>query len=204
MKKYLLLFIPFLFCCTPATKVTATWKNPSASKSYHSIFIATLSSNTVSRSTIETEMANAFAKKGLVTIKSIDEIPPTFKQDSTSKSALLEKIKSTGSEAILTISLLKKATESRYVSGGYSPASHYGYYSSFGGYYSYAYPNAYSPGYYENEDVYYLETNLYDSQTEMLVWSAQSKTESYGSHLSLAKEYAAIMVDQMMRENIIR
>jgi hypothetical protein len=199
----LLIFIPLLFACTPSTKVIATWKNPSAAKSYHSVFIATLTSNTVSRSSIETEIANAFSKKGIVSVKSIDEIPPTFKQDSTSKGILLEKIRSKGSDAILTVTLLRKATESRYVSGSYYPSSRYGYYSSFGGYYNYAYPNAYSPGYYESEDVYYLETNLYDSQTEMLIWSAQSKTESYGSLNSLAKEYATIIVDQMFAEKII-
>ena len=205
MKKFrLLLLFPLLVACYPSTKVIASWKNPGTTKTYHSVFIATLTSNTVSRSTIETEMSNAFSKKGLVTVKSIDEFPPTMKQDSTTKGQLLDRIKNKGSEAILTISLLRKETESRYVSGGYAPVSHYGYYSSFGGYYNYAYPTAYSPGYYEKEDVYYLETNLYDAQTESLIWSAQSRTDSYGSVPTLAKEYANVIVEQMLRENVIK
>src|SRR6478672_2980498 len=98
MKNYRLLFLlPLMIGCYTGTKVVASWKNPTISKSYHSIFVATLTSNTVSRSTIETEMANAFSRKGLVTIKSIDEIPPTFKQDSTAKGQILQKIREKGS-----------------------------------------------------------------------------------------------------------
>src|SRR4051812_8815220 len=137
MKKLKLVFLfPLFVACYPTTKVTASWKNPAASRSYHSVFVATLTSNTVSKSTIENEIANAFSKKNISSVKSIDEFPPTFKRDTIAKEELLEKIRNRGSEAILTVSLLRKETESRYVSGSYAPMSSYGYYSSFGGYYN--------------------------------------------------------------------
>lgn len=196
-----------LFSCAPTTKITGSWKNPSPpAKEYQTIFIATLSSNTIVKSTTENDMALALNKHGFKTIKSIDEFPPTFLNDSIPKEALMEKVRKKKNDAILTISLLKKETESRYVRGSYpySPVTIYPYYASFWGYYSYWYPYTYNPGYYTNEYVYYFETNFYDSSDETLLWSAQSETYSYSGLSSFSKELANVIVDKMKKDGIIK
>ena len=193
----------FLSGCYPTTKITGSWKIPEISRTYHNVFVAALTGNTIAKSTIENELSTALNNKGIKTMKSMEEIPPTYGNDSISRSQLLERVQQSGSDAILTISLLKKETESRYVSGNYAPVSRWDYYNSFGGYYNHWYPYAYSPGYYQKDNVYYLETNLYDTKKEVLLWSAQSRTYSYESLQALSKEYAAVVVDQMIREKVI-
>jgi hypothetical protein len=196
----------FLFSCAPATKITGSWKNPvPTTREYKTIFIATLSNNTIARSTTENDFADALNKYGIKTIKSIDEFPPAFLNDSVSKEVLLDKIKKKNSDGILTVSLLKKETESRYQRGGYpyAPVTVYPYYYNFSGYYSYWYPYTYSPGYYVNEYVYYFETNFYDGSTENLLWSAQSETYTYSGLSSVSKEFATVIVSKMAKEGVI-
>lgn len=206
MKKIILLFA-FLSACAPTTYITGTWKNPkSDGRDYRNIFIATLTGNTVARSTTENDMEKALQKYGVNTTKSLSEFPPSFAADSIPREDLMKKVKARSADAILTISLLKKSTESRYVRGGYDymPMARFGYYGTFWGYYNYWHPYAYSPGYYSDEDVYYLETNLYDVATEALLWSAQSKTYTYSGLSSVSKEFATRIAEKMKSDGILK
>lgn len=198
----LLVFI--MAACAPSSKITSTWKNDKQSgKSYSSVFIAVLTGNTITKSIVENEFDKALFNKNIPSIKSIDEFPPKFTIDSIPKNEIMKRVKEKGSESILTISILKKATESRYISGVYSPGMRWGYYNNFWGYYSYWYPYVYSPDYYVNEEVYYMETNLYDINSEELIWSAQSQTYDMDNLRSFAKEFAVSAVDKLMNDGIL-
>jgi hypothetical protein len=61
----------------------------------------------------------------------------------------------------------------------------------------------YAPGYYAQDKVYYLETNLYDAQTEQLIWAAQSKTYDPGSIDSFLKGYVQTIYNQMVKDGLI-
>ncbi len=208
MKKTALLFatICLLASCAPTTQITGSWKNPKQTTTeVQSVFIAALTGNIVAKSTLENNISDALAKQNISTIKSVDEFPPSLLKDSIPKEIVMDKIKKKSHQAILTISLLKKKTESRYIRGStaYAPMARYGYYDNFYGYYSYWSAYAYSPGYYVNDDVYYLETNLYDSKTEALIWSAQSKTYSYDGLSSFSKTFAKVIIKKMKDDGVI-
>lgn len=197
-------FLAFCIACAPTTKITASWKSSTQPRtSYKTIFVAALMSNSVVKSALENDMSAALEKQGIKTIKSINEFPPHFGKDSVSRENLMKAVRKGGEGAILTISILKKETESRYVSGGYYPVGRFGYYNNFWGYYNYWYPNTYSPSYYTDEDVYYLEANLYNSSTELLLWSAQTRTYSYDGITSFSREFADIIVAGMKRDGVL-
>ena len=61
----------------------------------------------------------------------------------------------------------------------------------------------YSPGYYEDDKVYYIETNLYDADTEELLWSAQSETYNPTSLPDFASDFAEVVVARMEKENLL-
>jgi hypothetical protein len=190
--------------CSPNTKITGSWKSPAISRNYHHVFVTALTANTVVRSTVEEEMAKALKARGLSATKSLDVFPPGFAQDSVNRATIVPTIRKMKADGILTISVQKKETETRYVSGGYAPASQWNYYGSYGGYYNHMYPTVYNPGYYEQQEVYYLETNLYDSSSELLVWSAQSRTYIYDDLPSLTREFASIVVSRMAKEGVLK
>lgn len=209
MKKTALLFLilALVISCAPTTKITGSWKNPKQpTTNITTIFVAALTGNLVAKSTLENDLTAVLSKENIMTIKSVDELPPSLLKDSIPKEKVMAKIKSKSHEVILTISLLKKKTESRYVRGvqTYSPMMLYGYYDSFWGYYSYWSPYAYSPGYYVKDDIYFLESNLYDSKTETLLWSAQSQTYSYEGLTSFSKKFSKVIVKQMKKDGVLK
>jgi len=206
MKKLILLLVAITTfgCETTSTVITGSWKSPKQTKAYSNLLIAALTSHAIAKSTIETELAAAFAASGVKAVKSIDEFPPNLAVSDSDKQVLMGKMKSIGSDAVLTVSLLRKETESRYTPGSiaYDPYS-FGYYRQFWGYYSYWYPDVYEPGYYTTEQTYYMETNLYDAVTEDLVWSAQSETYNPADLSTFAVEFANTIISQLKADHVI-
>lgn len=194
-----------LCACTTPTMITGSWKSPAYNqKNYESIVVAALTSNVVGKSAIERDLSDLLSKENITASRSIDLFPPKMNASDSDKVALMKAVKGKGTEAILTITLLKKETESRYVPGyAYNPYQ-FGYYRSFGGYYSYWYPYSYNPGYYTENTIYYLETNLYDAKTEELVWSAQSRTYDNDDLASFSKEFSKSIVAKMRADGLLR
>lgn len=206
MKKniiYLLLAFVLFECCAPTTYITGSWKSPaSATQQYKNILVAALTDNTIAKATLENDMAEALGKNVAV-IKSIDEFPPNISGSDSSKVSIMNKVKNKNIDAILTISILSKETESRYIPGRspYDPLG-YPYNVDFWGYYDYWYPH-FNQGYYTQNKVYYIETNLYDSKTEKLIWSAQSKTYDQDNLQAFSREFAGIIVAKMKADGVL-
>jgi hypothetical protein len=203
-----LLLVGCVHCASP-TKITGSWIAPEAkgqTTGNKRVFIASLSRNMEVRTGLEMALAAQAAKRGIVPVKSTDYFSPDFYQQVPSKEQLLGKIKQTGVDAILTVSLINKESESRYVPGAsrfYAPFPRFRWYGGFYSYYNYWYPSLYDPGYYVTDKTYFLETNLYDAATEKLVWSAQSETVNPGSIDHFVKEYPKKLVAQMVKDGLL-
>lgn len=205
-----ILMITGLATCRPATEITGSWKNTTVNAgttNINRILVTALTARPTARQTVENDLAAALGKKGYETVKSIEVLPPTFTNgEKPDKNELYSKINETGADAILTVALLNKETENRYVPGNYSyaPIPQFGYYGNFWGYYNTRYPAVYSDGYYEEDEVYFIETNLYDAKTEELLWSAQSETYNPGGLASFAEDFAEVVVTKMEEEGLLK
>jgi hypothetical protein len=210
MKKQSILYLIIILIiegCASSTQITGSWKNPQPpSKKINSILVTALTDKANSRQTIETDLVNLIQNRGMKGIKSMDVLPPGFTTGKEpDRQLLLDKIKGSNVDAILTVALINKETESRYVPGNYAyqPVTRFGYYGRFWGYYTTWYPTLYAPGYYTDDRTYFLETNLYSVETEDLLWSAQSETYNPGSLLDFSKEYASAILKQMEIDGVI-
>jgi hypothetical protein len=201
----LLIFPVLFFSCAPATEITGSWKTQKPiTRSYQKILVSVLSSEVVTRARLESDIAMSLSKHGVTAIKSIDEFPPSLKNDSLDKETIMYNVKKNESDGILTVAILKKETQTRYVPGNYPyPVGRFGFYGNFWDYYSNWYPYAYSTGYYDRDHVYYLETNLYDSRTEDLIWSAQSETYDPANLSAFSKEFSEIITARMQKEGVL-
>jgi hypothetical protein len=206
--KYLCAGMLFLLAaCGTTTMITSSWRKPNATASgYRNIFIAAISNNIPVKQRVEEGLKQLLQEKGLTVSKSTDVFPPEFSTVTGQRHELIiDKIKGTGADGILTIALLKEDTERHFVgsrAGMWNPMS-YGYYGTFWGYYNNWYPSIYSPGYYDEQKVYYLETNLFDASTEQLIWAAQSKTYEPANLESFLKGYIKSIQDQMVKDGLI-
>jgi hypothetical protein len=201
----LLLSISFLGCA-PTTQLTGSWKSPEASKPYNRIVVAALTDNVLARQEVENDLQAQLRMRGIEAIKSIDIFPPSRgSKNGPDVNLLLERVRDDGYDAILTAALVDEKTQTRYVPGnyGYEPMTRAIWYGRFRGYYTYWYPILYDPGYYTEDKIYYLETNLYDTASEKLLWSAQSKSYSPSSLRKAAEQFAEITVNRMSQDRLI-
>lgn len=193
-------------CRTTATTITGDWKNPAVEeKQYDHILVVALVQNINAKSTVENDLARELREQGVNASTGMEVFPPSLEDGFSDKQSILNYVRNNGAEAILTVSLIDEETESRYVPGTYSYAPYpmYNYYGMFWGYYSYWYPRVYSPGYYTEDKVYYIETNLYDADTERLVWSAQSETYNPSSLDSFSEDFAKLIATRLTEENVL-
>ncbi|MCQ0111522.1 hypothetical protein [Zhouia amylolytica] len=214
MKSKLLLVIGLVMvACGSNTKITGAWTNKEKleNKSFSSVFIAVLSSNTAAKTLLEDQLGYEAQQAGIKAIKSHNTFRTTFtKESKPSKEELLSVIRGTNSETIFTVVLKDQQSETRYVPGttnyamGYAPLGYYGYYGSFWGYYNNIYPYAYDPGYYTTDKVYYLESNLYDANTEELLWSAQSKTYNPSDLDSFVEGYTSAIIKELVKDGVLK
>lgn len=206
MKNLWIVGVVLLAACSTSTQITGSWRNPAAKPGYNRIIVTALSKNARARQTVENDLAGQLADNGIAVTKGFDVFPPNFTESGEpDKDAMLKKIRGEKVDAILTVALVDKETETRYVPGsyGYTPITRYRWYGRFSGYYTQWYPTMVSPGYYEEDRVYFIETNLYDADSEELIWSAQSETYNPSDLASFSAEFAAVVVGKMREDGVI-
>ncbi len=198
-----------LFSCSGSTRITGSWKNPEippAARDYNSVFIAAMVRNMEVRTKLENTMAAQASTRNIKAFKSTDYLAPRFQEKQPNREEMIQKIRATGAQTILSVSLLDKRSETRYVRGnlGYAPVSTYGWYRGFYAYYTHWYPMVYDPGYYVTDRTYFLEANLYDASDEKLLWSAQSETVNPSGIDQFVQEYPQKLVTQMVRDGLLQ
>jgi hypothetical protein len=210
-------------CATrkPTTNISGSWKDPQG-KTYGNFLIAVLAKNLPARSSIEGDISRDLKREKVKASKSLDILGHNEKLETPEqKRAAVDKIKTMDYDAIMVVTLLKKTEESRYVAGtsSYTPANigvgtgYYnpvtnestsgGSYGPFGVYYIEGSSTFNSPGYYEKDQIYFVQSNLYDAKTEKLVWSAQSDTFYSGDLATASNDFAYVMVQELKKANLI-
>jgi hypothetical protein len=194
--------------CSPGIRVTNSWRNPSPDspgKKYSAIFITALTDNQFARNMFEENLAEAAQSRGYTTTRSGLVFTPTFTQKLIpSKEQILQKVRESNSDAIFTVALVNKEDLSRYVQGEANTSPSYGWYGSFGGYYGTIAGPLYTPGYYTNDRVYYLESNLFDAKTEKILWSVRTEAYNPTSIEKFSKEYTQAIIRQLERDGILK
>ena len=113
-------------------------------------------------------------------------------------------------DAVLVTHLVAVKEEEVYrPSMDYAPMYGGGYYGGYGyrgGLYSY-HPHVTTyvqrPGYYTTYESYTIETNLYDVETEELVWSARSNSFAPESVDEVIVDLTKLLIDDLKQNNLI-
>ena len=91
--------------------------------------------------------------------------------------------------------------ETSYVPGTtYAAPARYG---SFGGYWGYGWGGAYDPGHYRQDQVIYVETNVYSLADDKLIWSAKTKTYNPDNIPKMINEIIDQSIDEKQKQGIV-
>lgn len=188
-----------------SSKITSTWKDEnSTAKQYSKILVLGLIRE-ADRS-IQVNMENHFVGDlkdlGYNAVSSLDEYGPKSFENMDEATAL-SKLKNSGIDAVITIVLLDKQKERKYVPGNmyYSPYGYY--YNRFWGYRTVLYQRIYEPGYYVTDTKYFWESNFYDMNNQKLLYSAQTETFDPANSESMGHEYGLIIAKNLVKPNIL-
>jgi hypothetical protein len=198
----------FMTACSPSMKITGNWMNKDmmGKGNYKKVFLFVIASDMGAKQTFENAQAKAAAAEGITALKSYEVFGPNFLAQKPTAEQIMAKIRETGCDAVFTSALVDVKSETRYVPGttnyAYTPYGGYGYYGSFGGYYGGS-AYIYEPGYYTEDQTYFIESNLYDVKTEEIVWSVQSEAYNPTNAETVARTYSTLLFDKLKQEGII-
>jgi hypothetical protein len=209
------LFIVCLLSCGPSKKastvaVIGSWvkKDSLPATPRNSVFITVLTQNMTVRSAMENELALAATANGIKAIKSLSVLTPvTGVPDSVIIEVFTRKVKESGCNSLLIVSLLDSRNETKYIKGStysYDPYSHYGYYGFYPTYYATTYSTISTPGYYISDNTYYIESNLYDVETQGILFSIQTKAVNPDDINKASHEFAATLVDELKSNGLLK
>lgn len=182
-------------------KVVGTWANPKGLlNDYDTIMIAALTINLQAKFILEQQIADQLSRKGVTASKSSNIFAPNFTDHHNNKEKVLNKIRNRNTNAILTVSII----DSNSFTEGWPNSTPDSCRENFWDYYTSLYSEVYKPRYYLPEKTYYIETNLYDSDTEELVWSSRSSEYSPWKISSFAREFAEYLTLSLEKDQIIK
>jgi hypothetical protein len=193
-----------LTACT-STRITHSWSaGDKPIQKFNKILVLGLNNeaDVRIRENMEKHLVGDLRDMGITAVSAVQEYgPKAF--DKLDEEAALSKLKNSGFDAVITIVLLDKSKERRYVPGHvmYTPYAVYHY--RFWGYYRTMYARVYTPGYYTYDTRYFWESNLYHLGTGDLLYSAQSESFEPSSTESLAHKYGKMIVQDMVKKGVL-
>ncbi len=193
-----------LGCATP-TKIITSWTDPGyTARSFDKLVVAAIGEDIESRKIVESGIVKQLTGKGFNAVGALEIFKPGFLDGEPEQGSIRKVLLENDIDGALVVSLLDTKEKTRYVAGSvsYQPTT---YYSHFHGYSTTVYEQVQTPDYYSKSMEVFLECNLYEitGDSDMLLWSAQSKTSNPRSIHDIAKSYSKELVSTLLDENVL-
>ncbi|HXX58430.1 MAG TPA: hypothetical protein VEI96_10555 [Thermodesulfovibrionales bacterium] len=199
----LLTIIPvvlLLACATSKTKVTKVWVDQEyQGQQFRKMLVVGPSQTQKVRVLFEDEFVKQLRKYGIDAIPSYTVFPQETKVD---KEILEAKVAELKADAVLLTRIVFREMGGQTRSANDIPEGYY-----------YRMPDMYGRSFSSTGEIFnnapdnqlfMIETNLYDAKTEKLIWTATSYTQTSGDPRNAIPSYIEIMTDNLHKENLLR
>ncbi len=201
--------------CASNTKLLNTWSDPDNTASYGDILIVGISDSEQKRRAYESFFIANLQDKGINAVASYTVIDNKEELNLQGEKGALRKIvksaiKGSDIDAVLVSHVVSIEQEDIYrPSLDYQPVYSSAYYNRpyYGGMYGYhGYVTTYvqQPGYYTEEQIYVLETNLYDVKSGELVWTTRSRTFAPDSMEQAVNDISNLIIADLVSRKLVR
>ena len=202
----ILTFLIILFTDCSSSKITSSWKSDkTTSANFKKILVLAIvgNQNHGLRESMENHLAEDLRERGYTVISAMKEYGPKSFEGINEEDAL-SKLKNSQVDAVITIVLLNKQREQKYIPGNVYYSPYFIHHGSFWGYYSTIYSRIYDPGYYTEQTNYFWESNLYEMSNDELLYSVQTKSFDPSSSETLGHEYGKLIIKDMHNKGIVK
>jgi hypothetical protein len=187
----LLLAVMLVTACS-STQIKSIWKDAAYQSRPARIMVIGVAKDPLERRLFEDEFVVQLKARGTEAFASYTVLPDKQQDD---QAVIAAKVKELGADTVLITRLVSRKTVRTYVPGTiYYPPPYYG---TWPDYYGYGYRYIYSPGYIAEDEYAVMETNLYETAQDKLIWAASSETMMTHSDHKQIKSYVGIMVEAM-------
>lgn len=189
-----------IFGCSPSTKMEHSWRDPTVTvtpATFNKILVAALVKNEATRRAIEDQIVEKLKGKGVASYTMILE--SDMKKENAD--ALKQKLTQKGVDGALVTRLVNVDKTVEYVPG--TSGVYGGYGVGFYGYYGMSWGAYYSPGYYEQNKTYFVETNLFSVKDNKLIWSGTTATTNPGTTDDMLRDIGKTIYYEMRAEGFI-
>jgi len=174
--------------CGPSTKIEKTWTDPSFTpatvQSYKKILVMGLLKDESTRRIAEDKMVAAF--KNVTAVQSYSYLQPA----DTIRSEVEDKLKKDAFDGVVIMRLADVDKSVSYVPG-----------TGYGGWYGYRYS---SPGYYQEDKTFYVETNFYSLPETKLLWSGTTSSLNPGKLDRTVDDIVSTLKGQLQKQKLIK
>lgn len=193
--------------CSSSTKLVQSWQEPTfAGPPVKKVLIMGLFHDPLNRRFFEDEFAAKFSDAGVQAISSYTLIPNP--EDFDEEKEIAEAVKQAGVDAVLIAELKAIDKEEKYVPPRVDmvpgPGVYGRGYGGFYGHYYQSYQTVYRPGYKKTDTVARMETSLYTTADNKLIWAGKTESMNPDSRQKAIKEIAQALTRDMKDRGILK
>lgn len=180
-----------LFAACSSTRVVTQWQDPSISQlRFTKVMALCVSKEEAQRRQVEGELCSKITS---VECKpSYLVIPDSLRDKPDEAKALVQRAGFDGAVVVRLVDAREKLT---YVPPSYGP--------TFWGYYGYAWPRAYDPGYVRKDMIVRIETSIYSVSRDSLLWVGTTETMNPSTLPELVNEVAEAVRKELLKDKLI-
>src|SRR6056297_1945742 len=104
-------------CGTTSTVITGSWEKTDVEKKYDNLVVEAFTPQEEVEGALELQMVEKLQEKGISAIRNEEPLPPGPVENDQDKEEIMNNIQKNGADGILTISIIDKEAQSRYVPG---------------------------------------------------------------------------------------
>lgn len=184
--------------CGSSTRIVTSWRDPAVAieeGTLNKVLFIALLRDEATRRRAEDQLAYLSKAHG---VPSYMYLANDLEQ--LNAPGMNEKMIADGFDGVVIMRLVDLSKEQTYVPGSAYPS----YYASPYGFYGYAAPMYYDPGYVRTDVTYTVETNVYGTKQGKLVWTATTSTLNPTSLETSVREIMDAIHSKMVKDGFLR
>jgi hypothetical protein len=184
-----------LSCSTASTTLTMKWKDPSVTElRFTKVVTVGVNPDARWREIVEDELSilvrNALPAYSIIPDEEVRDVEKAKRF-----------VRAGGFDGAVILRLVGVDEETTHVSG--TTAAWGGYYGSMWGYWGYAWPAVYDPGYLRTDRYQVIEILIYRVEDEKLLWGGRSRSLEPSSVRAMTSEIVKEVREQLVRDKLI-
>lgn len=199
-RNFLLVVVSALLLSSCATVIepSATWKDPAYVSHPEKILVVGVARKAVNRRLFEDAFVSQLRAHGLDAVASYTILPDDMQNDSHVVSG---KVLESGADTVIITRTVDRKTVQSYVPGTvfYPPMR----YRTWPDYYDYGYDAMYFPGYVAEDEFETIETNVYDVESDKLVWASTTEMGTMSPIQERIGKYIGAIMTAMARQGLL-